>query len=121
MGRRAVALELSEAERAELSALANRRRTAQALAARARIVLACAEGEQNKVVAARLDLDVATVAKWRRRFAEQRVDGLRDEPRSGAPRTVEDERIEAVIVRTLESQPPDATHWSSRGMARASG
>jgi transposase len=61
------------------------------------------------------------VAKWRRRFAEQRLDGLRDEPRSDAPRPVEDERIEAVIVRTLESQPPDATHWSSRGMARASG
>jgi transposase len=121
MGRRAVSLELSEAERAELSALASRRRTAQALAARARIVLACAEGEQNKVVAAQLALDAATVAKWRRRFAEQRLDGLRDEPRSGSPRTVEDERIEAVIVRTLESQPPDATHWSSRGMARASG
>ncbi len=84
-------------------------------------MLACAEGEQNKVVAARLGLDAATVAKWRRRFAEQRLDGLRDEPRSGAPRTVEDERIEAAIVRTLESQPPDATHWSSRGMARASG
>ena len=121
MGRRAVALELSEAERTELSALASRRRTAQALAARARIVLACGEGEQNKVVAARLGVDAATVAKWRRRFAEQRLNGLRDEPRSGAPRTVEDERIEAVIVRTLESQPPDATHWSSRGMARASG
>lgn len=121
MGRRAVALELSEAERAELSSLASRRRTAQAQAARARIVLACAEGEQNKAVATRLGLDAATVAKWRRRFAEQRLDGLRDEPRSGAPRTVQDERIEAVIVRTLESQPPDATHWSSRGMARASG
>jgi transposase len=121
MGRRAVALELSEAERAELSALASRRSTSQALAQRARMVLACAGGEQNKVVAARLGVDAATVAKWRRRFAEQRVDGLRDEPRSGAPRTVDDERIEAVIVRTLESQPPDATHWSSRGMARSSG
>ena len=121
MGRRAVALDLSEAERAELSALAARRSTAQALALRARIVLACAEGTQNKDVAVRLQLDVATVAKWRRRFAEHRVDGLRDELRSGAPRTVDDERIEAVIVRTLESQPPDATHWSSRGMARASG
>ncbi|WP_043831031.1 IS630 family transposase [Muricoccus aerilatus] len=121
MGRRAVALELSEGERAELSALASRGRPAQALAARARIVLACAEGEQNKLVATRLGVDAVTVAKWRRRFAEQRLDGLRDEPRSGAPRTVEVERIEAVIVRTLESQPPDATHWSSRGMARASG
>ena len=121
MGRRAVVLDLSEVERAELSSLAVRRSTAQALASRARIVLACAEGTQNKDVAVQLQLDVATVAKWRRRFAEHRVDGLRDEPRSGAPRTVDDERIEAVIVRTLESQPPDATHWSSRGMARASG
>jgi transposase len=66
-------------------------------------------------------LDEATVGKWRRRFVEQRVDGLRDEPRSGAPRTIEDERIEAIIVRTLESLPADATHWSSRGMAKASG
>jgi transposase len=121
MGRWAIALELTEAERAELAALAARRSTAQALAQRARIVLACAEGEQNKVVAARLEVDAATVAKWRRRFAERRLDGLRDEPRSGAPRTVDDARIEAVIVRTLESQPPDATHWSSRGMARAAG
>ena len=83
MGRRAVALELSEVERVELLALASRRHTAQALAARARIVLACAEGEQNKLVGARLGLDAATVAKWHRRFAEQRPDDLRDEPRSG--------------------------------------
>ena len=121
MGRPAVALVLTEVERAELSALAARRKTAQALALRARIVLACMEGEQNKDVAARLALYETTVGKWRRRFAEHRLDGLRDEPRSGAPRTVDDARIEAVIVRTLESQPPDATHWSSRGMARASG
>jgi transposase len=66
-------------------------------------------------------LDRQTVGKWRRRFVEHRVDGLRDEPRSGAPRTIDDARIEAVIVRTLESLPPDATHWSSRGMAEASG
>jgi transposase len=91
------------------------------LALRARIVLACAEGMQNKQVAARLQVDPATVGKWRRRFVEHRLDGLRDEPRSGAPRTIEDARIEAVIVRTLESVPPDATHWSSRGMSRACG
>ncbi len=84
-------------------------------------MLACANGAQNKDVAARLALDAMTVSKWRRRFAEQRLQGLRDEPRSGAPRTVDDRRIEAVIVQTLESQPADATHWSSRGMARASG
>jgi transposase len=114
-------LELSEVERSELMSLASRRKTAQALALRARIILACAEGGQNKVVAAQLGLDRQTVGKWRRRFVEHRVDGLHDEPRSGAPRTIDDARIEAVIVRTLESLPPDATHWSSRGMAEASG
>jgi len=121
MGRELAALELSEAERAELGSLANRRKTAQALALRARIVLACAEGGQNKVIAAHLGLDRQTVGKWRRRFFEHRLDGLRDEPRSGTPRTIDDARIEAVIVRTLETLPPDATHWSSRSMARESG
>src|SRR6188508_3882018 len=120
-GRPKTELVLSEAEREQLTALTLRRSTAQALALRARIVLACAEGAQNKVVAARLQLDRATVGKWRRRFVEHRLDGLRDEPRSGAPRTIADAQIEAVIVRTLESLPPDATHWSSRGMSRACG
>lgn len=120
-GRYLAALEVSEAERAELTSLASRRNTAQAVAQRARIVLGCAEGEQNKAVAARLGVCENTVGKWRRRFAEHRLEGLRDEPRSGTPRTLEDERIEAVIVRTLETLPPDATHWSSRSMARASG
>ncbi len=101
--------------------MASRRKTAQALALRARIVLACAEGGQNKAVAARLGLDRQTVGKWRRRSVEHRMDGLHDEPRAGAPRTIEDARIEAVIVRTLEIVPPNATHWSSRGMAEASG
>jgi transposase len=120
-GRRLFPLDLSEAERGELASLASRRRTAQALALRARIVLACAEGGQNQAVAARLGVCHDTVGKWRRRFLERRLDGLLDEPRPGAPRTVVDARIEAVVVRTLESLPPDATHWSSRGMARASG
>lgn len=121
MGRELPALELDEAERLELGSLVSRRRTAQALALRARIVLACAEGGQNKEIAARLGLDRQTVGKWRRRFLEHRLDGLRDEPRSGTPRTIEDARIEAVIARTLETLPPDATHWSSRSMAKASG
>jgi transposase len=115
------ALVLSAEERAELTSLAGRRNTAQALALRARIVLRCATGAQNQQVAADLRIDKTTVGKWRRRFVECRMDGLRDEPRSGAPRTVDDARIEAVIVRTLESLPPDATHWSSRGIARAGG
>ena len=121
MGRSLPLLELSEAERRELQSLASRRSTAQGLAERARIVLACAEGDQNQQVAARLGVAKNTVGKWRRRFLDQRLEGLRDEPRSGAPRTIEDEQIEALIVRTLESTPPDATHWSSRGMAKASG
>lgn len=115
------ALILSDDERAELTSLTMRRKTAQALALRARIVLACAEGGQNKEVAAKLGLDRSTVGKWRRRFVERRVDGLHDEPRSGAPRTIDDTRVEAVIVKTLESLPENATHWSSRGMAKASG
>lgn len=120
-GRELPAIELDEAERAELTSLASRRSTAQALALRARIVLACTEGGQSKVIAERLGLDRETVGKWRRRFMAHRLDGLRDEPRSGTPRTLEDARIEAVIVRTLETLPPDATHWSSRSMAKASG
>jgi transposase len=119
--RQLAVLVLSGEERTELTSLAARRNTAQALALRARIVLGCAEGAPNKDVATRLQVDRATVGKWRRRFVEHRVDGLRDEPRSGAPRTIEDDRIEAVIVQTLESTPPDATHWSSRGMSRACG
>ena len=120
-GRRMAALVLSDDERAELSSVAARRNTAQALALRARIVLRCATGAENRQVAADLRIDKTTVGKWRRRFVERRMDGLRDEPRSGMPRTIDDARIEAVIVQTLESLPADATHWSSRGMARASG
>jgi len=121
MGRPLEPLVLSEAERAELAALAGRRKTAQALALRARIVLLAGDGAGNKDVAARLAIDPVTVGKWRRRFLVDRVEGLRDEPRCGAPRTVDDARIEAVIVRTLENLPENGTHWSSRGMARASG
>jgi transposase len=120
-GRRLEALTLTDAERSELAALAARPKTAQALAQRARIILACAEGLENKAVSQQLGVHAMTVGKWRRRFLDQRVEGLRDEPRPGTPRTIDDARIEAVITRTLESQPDDATHWSSRGMARDSG
>ena len=122
MGKLRLAIvELTASDRAELESLASRRKTAQALALRARIVLACASGLQNKEVAAQLGVVPVTVSKWRRRFLTDGLDGLRDEPRSGTPRTVDDARIEAVITKTLESLPSDATHWSSRGMARASG
>ena len=120
-GRRLSALELDEAERSELGALTTRRKTGQALALRARIVLACAQGKQNRQVAEELKVDKDTVGKWRRRFVEHRLEGLRDASRAGAPRTIDDARVEAVIVKTLGSVPKDATHWSSRGMAKASG
>ena len=112
---------MTDAERSELIALAARPKTARALVVRARIILACAEGLENQAVDQQLEVHPQTVGKWRRRFLVLRVEGLRDEPRPGAPRMIEDERIEAVITRTLEGQPEAATHWSSRGMARDCG
>jgi transposase len=117
----AVAIELSTQERRDLEGLARRRRTAQGLARRARIVLLAAEGWQNKAIAAALDADPNTVGKWRRRFAERRFEGLYDEPRPGAPRQIGDEAIAETIRLTLEETPRDATHWSLRSMARATG
>jgi transposase len=122
MGRRAQGqLVLSETEREELVALTLRRKTAQALAQRARIVLACADGQANKAVAARQRVTQQTVGKWRARYIAQRLDGLLDAPRSGAPRSIDDARVDAVIARTLESVPAGATHWSTRSMAREMG
>ena len=112
---------LSEDEREVLERWARRPKSAQALALRCRIVLACAEGGNNKEVASRLGIDRGTVAKWRARFAEQRLDGLHDEPRPGAPRTVTDDDVERVVVKTLEQTPTGATHWSTRSMAAATG
>lgn len=120
-GRPKAELRLTDEERRELEALARRRRSAAALAQRARMVLACAEGLDNKTVARRVRVAPATVGKWRRRFVEDRVAGLMDEPRPGAPRQITDEQIEDVIVRTLESTPKGATHWSTREMAQATG
>ena len=120
-GRPKTQLMLSETEREQLEALTLRRKTAQALALRARIVLACAEGADNKVVAVRQRVTQQTVSKWRARFVEQRLDGLLDAPRPGAPRTIDDSRVDAVIAKTLESVPAGATHWSTRSMARDAG
>ena len=121
MARRAPEVRLSEGQRRALVALTSRRTTAQALAMRARIVLACAAGAANKRVAADLGVDQRTVGKWRRRFIAGGVDGLHDEPKPGVPRRITDDQVEAVIVRTLESRPREATHWSSRLMAKESG
>jgi transposase len=121
LGRPKVGLILTDDERVRLDSLAHRARTAPHLAHRARIILACAEGHDNKVVARRLRVSQVTVCKWRGRFVRERLDGLFDEPRPGAPRRITDEQIEQVIVRTLEETPQGATHWSTRGMAKASG
>jgi transposase len=100
-----------------LESWARRGKSAQALAQRSRIVLAAADGLSTSEIARRFVVDLKTARKWRRRFAEDRLDGLLDEPRPGRPRTVTDAKVEAVIVRTLESTPKDATHWSTRSMA----
>ena len=121
LGRPKVALILTDDERVRLDSLAHRSRTAPHLARRARIILACADGHDNKVVAKRLRMSPVTVCKWRGRFIRERLDGLYDEPRPGTPRQISDEQIEQVIVRTLEATPRGETHWSSRGMAKASG
>src|SRR3712207_7726005 len=118
---RATPIELSGPERAELEGLVRRRKTAQDLALRARIVLRCAEGATNQAVAGEVGVCAPTVGKWRERFAERRLDGLRDEPRSGAPRTVTDERVADLLVRTLETMPEGATRWSTRSTAAACG
>src|SRR6516162_2139626 len=120
-GRPKVALILTTEERQRLDSLAHRSRSAAALARRARIILACAEGSDSKVVARRLHVTPGTVCKWRGRFIDRRLDGLYDEPRPGAKRTITDEQVEQVIVRTLETTPRGATHWSTREMAKAVG
>ena len=114
---RAVEVLLSDGEREQLEAWARRRKSAQALAVRSRVVLAAAEGLKNTQIAERLGIRRATAAKWRTRFVTERLDGLVDEPRPGRPRTVSDAQVEAVIVATLERVPRDATHWSTRSMA----
>jgi transposase len=120
-GRPKAVLELAEGERDQLLRWSRRATSAQSLALRSRIVLACADGLDNKQVAAKLGIVPATVGKWRRRFVERRMDGLLDEPRPGGPRSISDEQIEAVIVATLERTPKDATHWSRASMAAETG
>ena len=117
----AAAIELTDDERAELEASTRRRTSAQGLALRSRIVLAAAEGLTNSQIAERLGVSRPMVTKWRNRFAEHRLDGLTDEPRPGRPRTITDAQVEEVIVRTLETTPKDATHWSTRSLARELG
>src|SRR2546425_4059269 len=112
---------LSGEERELVERWARRPKSAQALAFRCRVVLAAAEGSSSKEIAAELGCNPSTVGKWRGRFAQRGIDGLHDEPRPGKPRSIADEDIERVIVKTLEEQPVGATHWSTRSMARATG
>jgi transposase len=120
-GRPMPPLVLSAEEHETLERWVRRPTTAQALAERARIVLSCAAGTSNDAVARRLHVTRQTVGRWRARFLAARVDGLLDEPRPGAPRQITDADVERVITQTLESTPPDATHWSTRAMAKAAG
>lgn len=120
-GRPLPELELTVEESNRLVEWARRRTTAQALALRARIVLACAQGAMNAEVAQRLRVTVQTVGKWRQRFIEQRLDGLVDAPRPGQPRKISDAKVEEVLAMTLERRPQEATHWSTRLMAKATG
>ena len=107
----------SDADRGQLRGWVRRRTTGQALATRARIILACAEpGSTNGGVAAAPGVSRPPVAPWRRRFAEHGPDGLPDEPRPGAPRKITDEEIERAVAATLEATPGGATHWSTRSL-----
>ncbi len=118
---KAVAIELSDEERVELERRVRRRKSSHGAARRARIVLLAADGLSNLAIAEKLGVSRLTVGTWRRRFAGKRLDGLADEPRPGAPRKIGDDKIAEVVTRTLETAPDDATHWSRRSMARATG
>jgi transposase len=120
MARRAEVV-LSGEEREVLERWARRPRSARALALRCRIVLAAADGLSSTEIAAALGCNGSTVGKWRGRFARRGFDGLHDEPRPGKPRSISDKDVERVVVKTLEERPTDATHWSTRSMATATG
>jgi transposase len=114
-------LTVTDDERAKLDAWVRRPKTAQRLALRSRIILAAAAGQSNTAIANDLRVTLPTVGKWRQRFLARRLDGLTDDPRPGPPRTITDAHVEDVVTRTLESKPANATHWSTRGMAKATG
>lgn len=120
-GRPKAAVELSALEREQLSELARSRSYPFSIVQRAQLVLACAEGVSDQAVAARFGVTGTTVGKWRRRFIERGIEGLHDASRPGRPREISDERVMALINQTLQQEPADATHWSTRRMANAVG
>src|SRR6202142_3866523 len=121
IGRPTKPLNVTSEEKEKLALLARRPKTGQAMAMRARILLGCDEGLSNGAVAKRLKITQATVCKWRERFRVSRLEGLLDEPRPGAPRSIADKQVEAVVTKTLESMPANSTHWSTRLMAKKAG
>ena len=121
LGRPTKPLNVSAEEKEKLTLLARRPKSSQATAMRARIVLGCDDGLSNSAVARKLNVTGATVCKWRERFRVNRLEGLLDEPRPGAPRSISDAKVEAVITQTLESMPTNCTHWSTRLMAQRTG
>jgi transposase len=121
IGRPTKPLDLRPREKEKLLMLARRPKSAQAVVVRARIVLACGEGLSNSAAASRVHVTGATVGKWRDRFRVNRLEGLLDEPRPGAPRSIADAQVEEVVTRTLESMPANSTHWSTRVMAQTAG
>src|SRR6202161_2627138 len=120
-GRPKQPLVLTTEERERLQSLAHRSRRQPLLARRARVVLACAEGLDNKTVSRRLRCSLGMVGKWRSRFLQARLEGLYDEPRPGTPRKVSDDQVEQVVIQTLESTPRGQTHWSTRELAKVTG
>jgi transposase len=120
-GRPKKLLEIPDEDREKLNLMARRPKSAQAMAMRARIVLACEQGISNTEVARTLHITSATVGKWRERFRQSGLDGLLDEPRIGAPRKISDRQIEEVVTKTLETMPANSTHWSTRLMAQHTG
>jgi transposase len=121
LGRPLAPITLTADEQSKLLVWSRRPTTAQRLALRAKIVLAAAEGKANTAIAADLRITLPTVGKWRQRFLDRRLDGRTDEPRPGAPRTINDARVEEIVTKTLETKPKNATHWSTRGMAKSAG
>jgi transposase len=121
LGRPRKPISLTDDERTKLVTWSRRPTTAQRLALRAKIILAAAEGHPNSTIATDLRITLPTVGKWRQRFLDRRLDGLTDEPRPGAPRTITDTHVEEIVTKTLESKPKNATHWSTREMARSIG